>query len=240
MENLKNKRVLIIGASSGIGKAIAQQVAQQGGIAMMASRSLEKLQEASKDIDGVFELYPFDMLNETDVANTFNKIESIDHLVITAVADENTLRSSLKNSTKEIAEKSLQKFWGAMFCCRAAVDKLSKNGSIILTSSIAIYRPSSAGDMSILTAGHGAVTAFATALAVELAPIRVNVIAPGVVSTSVWSESQKDNLEKWANEKLLVKHLGSPEELADAYISLMTNTYITGSILKVDGGLTLI
>jgi NAD(P)-dependent dehydrogenase (short-subunit alcohol dehydrogenase family) len=67
----------------------------------------------------------------------------------------------------------------------------------------------------------------------------VNVIAPGVVDTAVWSENQKKNLENWATEKLLIKHLGSPQELAEAYISLMTNEYITGVTLKVDGGLTL-
>jgi NAD(P)-dependent dehydrogenase (short-subunit alcohol dehydrogenase family) len=241
MENIKGKKVVIVGASSGIGKAIAQSVVKHGAIGIMVSRSIDKLQEARNDLpDSQTQLFSMDMLDEKSVNETFEKIGSFDHLVLTAVADENKLRTPLKKATTEIAAKSLQKFWGAFYVCRAAINTISITGSITLTSSIAIFRPSSSGDMSLLTAGHGAITSFATALAVELAPIRVNVIAPGVVDTSVWDREQRANLIKWANEKLLVKHIGSADELAQAYLSLMTNEYITGALLKVDGGLTLI
>jgi len=241
MTTLKEKKVVIIGASSGIGKAIASSVIEKGAKAIMVSRSLDRLQEASMQLpQNQFDLFSMDMLNEENVNETFDKINSFDHLVVTAVAEENKLRTPLQKADRAIAERSLQKFWGAFYVCRAAVGKVSATGSITLTSSVAIYKPSTSGDMSILTAGHGAVTAFATALAVELAPVRVNVVAPGVVDTSVWNKEQKLNLEKWAREKLPVKHLGNPNELAHAYITFMENAYITGTILKVDGGLTLI
>jgi NAD(P)-dependent dehydrogenase (short-subunit alcohol dehydrogenase family) len=241
MENLKNQKIVIIGASSGIGKALTQLVVQQGAVAVMVSRSIEKLEEARKNLPiEQTELFSMNMLDEKSVNEVFEEIGYFDHLVVTAVAEENKLRTSLRNATTDIAEKSLQKFWGAFYTCKTALDYISKTGSITLTSSIAIFRPSSGGDMSLLTAGHGAVTSFARALAVEIAPIRVNVIAPGVVDTAVWDDKQRENLVKWANDKLLVKHLGNANELAMAYISLMSNNYITGTLLKVDGGLTLI
>jgi len=93
-----------------------------------------------------------------------------------------------------------------------------------------------------MSAVSAAAAVFGQSLAAELAPIRVNVIAPGVVDTGVWSnaESQRSNLAKWAEESLPVQHLGQAEELGQAVLSLMTNTYITGAILPVDGGLTLL
>ena len=94
-----------------------------------------------------------------------------------------------------------------------------------------------------MSAASGAVAVFGRSLAAELAPIRVNVIAPGVVDTGVWSnrsKSQQSDLAKWAEESLPVQHLGQAEELAQAVLSLLTNTYITGVILPVDGGLTLL
>ena len=66
------------------------------------------------------------------------------------------------------------------------------------------------------------------------------MVAPGVVGTGVWTEEQKASYEDWAAKALPVAHLGTAEELAHAYLSLLTNPYVTGSVLTVDGGLALI
>ena len=77
-------------------------------------------------------------------------------------------------------------------------------------------------------------------LAVELAPRRVNVIAPGVVLTNVWSDEQREELRSWMTSTLPTRVEGEPEHIAQAAVSLMTNPYITGVVLPVDGGLLLV
>jgi NAD(P)-dependent dehydrogenase (short-subunit alcohol dehydrogenase family) len=133
----------------------------------------------------------------------------------------------------------MEKFWGSFFVCRAAAPLLAKTGSITLTSSVSILKPSATGGVSVMSAASGAVATFGRTLAAELAPVRVNVIAPGVVNTGVWdgsSEEQRTGLRTWAESSLPVKHLAEPEEVAGAFIALMLNPYITGALLPVDGG----
>ncbi len=90
-----------------------------------------------------------------------------------------------------------------------------------------------------MNAASAAVASLGRALAVELAPVRVNVVAPGVVDTGVWDDADRERLHEWATASLPVGHLGQPEELAAAYLFLMTATYVTGVVLPVDGGLVL-
>jgi len=243
LQQLSGKKVVVIGASSGIGLAVCQQVVELGADVVMSSRSQDKLDAAKKKISGHTEAITADMLNENSINALFNKLGRFDHLVITAVADEDILRSPIATMPTAIAQRGLEKFWGTFFTVHAAAQHIAPDGSITLTSSVSIFKPSKTGGISIMSAASGAVAAFGRSLALELAPVRVNVIAPGVVDTGVWnnmSKSQKADLAKWGQESLPVQHLGQPEELAYAVLSLMTNPYITGTILPVDGGLTLL
>jgi NAD(P)-dependent dehydrogenase (short-subunit alcohol dehydrogenase family) len=240
---LLGKKVVVIGASSGIGFAVAKLSAELGADVVMSSRSPEKLDRAKESISGTLEAIACDILNEDSVNSLFERVRNFDHLVVTAVADENLLRSPLVTMSTAIAQRGLEKFWGTFFAVRAAVKNISQDGSITLTSSVSIFKPAKTGGVSVMSAASGAVATFGRTLAAELAPIRVNVVAPGVVDSGVWnniSESQKIEMSKWAEESLPVKHLGQSEELAYAIISLMINTYVTGIILPVDGGLTLL
>ncbi len=172
----------------------------------------------------------------------FEQVGSFDHLVVTAVADENSLRSSLADMDTETARRGMEKFWGTFFAARAAVKNIAQDGSITLTSSVSIFKPSKTGGVSVMSAASGAVAVFGRTLAAELAPIRVNVIAPGVVETGVWSNqsnSERSDLLEWAEKSLRVEHIGQAEELAQAILSLITNSYITGVVLPVDGGLSI-
>jgi NAD(P)-dependent dehydrogenase (short-subunit alcohol dehydrogenase family) len=242
-DSLSGKKVVIIGASSGIGLAVAKKTAELGASVVMSSRTQDKLNRAIESVTGQVEAIAADILNEASVNELFDRVGKFDHLVVTAVADENLLRSPLAEMPTEMAQRGMEKFWGTFFAVRAAVKNIAQDGSITLTSSVSIFKPSKTGGVSVMSAASGAVAVFGRSLAAELAPIRVNMIAPGVVDTGVWinqSESQRSDLTKWAEESLPVQHLGQAEELAQAVLSLMTNTYITGVILPVDGGLTVL
>ena len=82
--------------------------------------------------------------------------------------------------------------------------------------------------------------AFARALALEIAPVRVNLVAPGVVATGVWSDAERDGLERWASDALPVGRLGTADDLALAYLAALENPYMTGEVVTVDGGLRLL
>jgi NAD(P)-dependent dehydrogenase (short-subunit alcohol dehydrogenase family) len=179
-----------------------------------------------------------DMLDESSVQQTFEAIGAFDCMTVTAVADETRLFSPVRTMTTETARRGMEKFWGTFNCCRAAANYVAKDGAIVVTSSIAIFKPSK--NASVMNAASAAVSVFAKALALEIAPTRVNVIAPGVVGTGVWTEEEKENYETWAAKTLPVRHLGTADELAYAYYSVLTNPYMTGSLIPVDGGLSII
>lgn len=242
-QQLSGKKIVIIGGSSGIGLAVAKRAAELKANVVMSSRSQDKLNIAKQEVSGNVEAIAVDMLNEDSINALFNEVGHFDHLIVTAVADENLLRSPIATMSTTLAQRGFEKFWGAFFAVRAAVQNIARDGSITLTSSVSIFKPSKTGGVSVMSAASAAVAVFGRSLAAELAPIRVNVIAPGVVDTGVWSnvdDSQRDELTKWGQDSLPVQHLGQPEELAHSILSLMTNTYVTGTILPVDGGLTLL
>ena len=135
------------------------------------------------------------------------------------------------------AKRGMEKFWGTFNCCRESAKYIRSDGSIMLTSSVAIYKPSK--NSSVTNATSAAVAVFAKAFVLEMAPTRVNVITPGVVGIGVWTEDEKRNYEQWAKDALPVQHLGTAAELAEAYFSITLNKYMTGSVTSVDGGLSL-
>jgi NAD(P)-dependent dehydrogenase (short-subunit alcohol dehydrogenase family) len=236
--SLDGKRVVVVGASSGMGLALSRLVHAEGAHVVMVSRSPDRLEEARQSI-GAAEAIPTDALDEDSVAALFEQVGTLDHLVVTAVADENKLRSPLADMPVETARRGMEKFWISFFAARAAAPRLTPSGSITLTSSVSIYRPSKNGGVSVMSAASAAVATFGRSLAAELAPVRVNVLAPGVVGSGVWDDAARADLEKWAAGALPVKHLGQPEEIAHAIRFMMTNTYLTGAVVPVDGGLVI-
>ncbi len=239
--NLQDKTVVIVGGSSGIGLAVARAVSLLGAVPVLCSRSEERLRAAQATIQGPSRILAFDSLEEAQVASAFGTLTQIDHLVVTAVADENALRSPLAKMSTETARRGMEKFWTSFFVARAAAPLLPAGGSITLTSSVSIFRPSADGGVSVMSAASAAVAAFGRTLAAELAPVRVNVLLPGVVESGVWSQKSEEELQSlrdWAATSLPVRHLGQPDELADAVLFLMTNKYVTGHLLTVDGGLS--
>jgi len=241
--SIAGKTVVVIGASSGIGRAVAQLAAGAGARVIMVGRTEERLAAVRRTIpDDAAETMVADALDEGAINDLFARVGALDHLVVTAIADEDSLRASLVGMPTEVARRGLEKFWISFYAARAAAARLPAGGSITLTSSVSIFNPSRDGGISVMAAASGAVAVFGRHLAAELAPIRVNVVAPGVVDSGVWAHqgpSQRAETESWAQENLPVRHLGQPEELAHAILFLMTNPYTTGTVLAVDGGLSL-
>ncbi|KST65715.1 SDR family oxidoreductase [Mastigocoleus testarum] len=235
--SLKQKRVVIIGGSQGIGLAVAQAASAAGAWVAIASRSKDKLTRAATTILGEVETYSIDFTHEDEVADLFqNKIREFDHLVVTAFSFSGGPIAKLPMSdAKAIFEG---KFWGAYQAIKYARPYLSDSGSITLFSGNMSQRPGGGGFAAGIAAG-GALEILGRALAVELGPIRVNVISPGVVDTPAWgllNDKFRETMFDQARQLFPVGRIAEPEDLAHATLALMTNKFITGVTLLVDGG----
>lgn len=243
-ELLSNKKIVVVGEGSGIDLAIIQKLPKLGVKLVLAIPSQEKLDQAKELISSEIEVKILDGLNEVAVNAFFAEVGSFDHLIVTSIGDRNMPRSLLSEMTTEIAQGDMEKFWRSFFAVRASLKTLAKDGSITLTSSASIFKGSKMGGISAIAAANGAIASFGRSLALEIAPIRVNIIAPGLFEdSSIWSsqgEEELANLTKWGTAALPVEHLGQPEEFIQAILSLITNPYITGVVFPVEGGVTLI
>ena len=240
--SMRNQRVLIVGASSGIGEATAKLVSALGGHPILASRSAGKLKSVQGNLADPenSSILAFDYLDAEAVKASLAGVESIDHVMISAVADENKKRGSFAGLDRATMDASFDKFWGQVNVLQAALPKLRKDGSATMFASIAGIKPAGkSSGLSVMNAVQAGVIQLARSLAVELTPLRVNVVAPGVVLTDVWSEKERDELEQWMKTSLPAQRAGEPVHIAQAVIAMMTNPYQTGVVLPVDGGLLL-
>ena len=169
----------------------------------------------------------------------FARFEVVDHLV-TAAAD--LTFSPIEQLDGAAAQRIINsKMLGPFYAVKHAVPRLSKHGSIVFFSGFSAWKP--VPGTALIAAVDGALAAFCRSLSVELAPIRVNTIAPGVFDTLMWQgvpEAQRKAFFTKISEQLPVGRIGSLEDMADAAIYLMQSSFITGTVLHVDGGHRLI
>lgn len=243
-DSLSGKKIVVVGEGSGVDLEIIQKLPSLGVKLVLAIPSQEKLDQAGELISSEIEVKILDGLNEAGLNAFFAEVGSFDHLIVTSIGDRNMPRSILTEMSTEIAQGDLEKFWRTFFAVRASLKTIAKEGSITLTSGTSIFKGSKMGGISAIAAANGAIASFGRSLALELAPIRVNIIASGLFEdSSIWTsqgEQELADLTKWGTAALPVEHLGQPEEFIQAVLSLITNTYMTGVVLPVDGGVTLI
>lgn len=231
---LKDHKVVIIGGSSGIGLATARAALEEGAAVVIASRSREKLERANRQLGQQAQIYEADMADKVSLQRLFQEVGALNHLFISAAEPKTGLL--LKTDMEDIRSSFDTRFWGTYCATQSAAPRMAKDGSITYMSGNAAVRPikgSSVGSASV-----AAVEAFARGMALELAPIRVNVIRAGFVDTPLldrYGDQRQAIIEGYA-KRVPLKRVGSAAEVAEAAIYLMKNTYMTGSILQVDGG----
>ncbi len=234
---LNGKRIVVLGGSSGIGLATAQGAAREGAAVVISSRQQARLEAALATLPAGAEGHALDLTNEAAVQDLFARLGSFDHLVFTA--GETLQFGTIVDTDLATAQAFFgTRYWGAFMAAKYGSPGIRAGGSIVFTSGTAGHRtpgPGWALGSSICAAMEG----LTRALAVELAPIRVNIVCPGVVKTPIWagmSETDRAALYAQAASRLPVGHVGEPDEVAEAYLYLMRQTYGTGQTLVVDGG----
>jgi NAD(P)-dependent dehydrogenase (short-subunit alcohol dehydrogenase family) len=230
------QRVVVLGGSSGIGLAVAQQVVAQGASAVIASSSSDRVKQAVATLDGKAEGHTLDLSNEGDVQRFFQNIGDLDHLVFTA-GDTLQLNELVATDLNKARQAFELRYWAVLAAVKYASTHIRKGGSIVLTTGIAGERPHKGWTMAASVCG--AIVSLTRALAVELAPIRVNAVSPGVVRTNLWNniqEKERDGMYESVGKTLLVGRVGQACEIARAYLFLMQEGYSTGQTVVVDGG----
>lgn len=222
------KKVLIIGGSSGIGKATARLAAAAGAEVIIASRREESLREAQSEIGGNVTFCTVDVRDPRSLDACFEEYTPFDHLVVTAtdVRPATFLEVELEDA-RQVFEV---KFWGQFLAAQLAAPSIRSGGSITLFSGVAGSKPVTG--MSVIASADGAVEALVRSLALELSPIRVNCVAPGFVDTHEMGEERKTELASG----LPARRIGDPHDAARGVLYLMENGFATGTVLTIDGG----
>jgi len=225
---LKGKTVVVFGASNGIGAALAELALAEGATVVAISRSGTG-PEGSKSIAA-------DVADHQALASALEAAGVIDHLIYTVGARLGS--PALVDLSDEILRLAFEtKLFSAVQAVRLSLPYLSPDASITLTSG-QVSRKYGVGSL-VKGAVNAAVDAAGRHLAKELAPRRVNVVSPGVVDTSLWGEAGSEGRAATiarVSGVLPVKRVGAPAELAQAYVFAMTNGFVTGALIDVDGG----
>jgi NAD(P)-dependent dehydrogenase (short-subunit alcohol dehydrogenase family) len=236
----ENKRVVIVGGSSGIGLAVAEEAASQGAEVVIVSSKAERVQEAIRSIGGDVRGQAVDVSDEKAVESFFTNLGAFDHLVFTA-GDSLQLHELADTDLKQARRAFELRYWSALATVKYGSPRIRKGGSIVLTTGVAGRRPHSG--WVIAASVCGTIEALTRALAVELAPIRVNAVSPGVVRTNLWqnmSSSEREQLFESVGKRLPVGRVGEAHDIAQAYLFLMKEEFCTGQSLVVDGGTVLV
>lgn len=237
--SLCNQRVLIIGGTSGIGLAVAAAVAERGATPVVASRRASSVERALGVLPAGAVGATVDLAAPASIERLAERVGPVNHLVYTA--GEPLEPVSLAGLTPDVIAGFYQtRFIGACNAVRAIGPLLPPDGSITLTSGSAAEEPEF-GALPVSLCG--AMNALTAALAVELAPVRVNAVAPGVVRSPLWDNmgvEDRDALFAAAAERIPLSRIAEADEVARAYLYCIEQRYSTGAVVKVDGGSVLV
>jgi NAD(P)-dependent dehydrogenase (short-subunit alcohol dehydrogenase family) len=237
---LSDQNAVVIGGSSGIGRACAQALKDRGATVTIVGRSKERLAKAHETLGPEVKTAAVDCADEPAAAKFFEAQEAIDHLIIT-VAGGAALGPFVDVSVTGVRETFEGKFWPYLIAMHHGAKKLKPGGTMTLvTGASAIAAVPTA---SSLGAVNGALEGMVKTLAVELAPCRVNAVSPGLTDTEAWSripDNIRENMYAQSAADTPVGRIGQPEDIAGAVMACIENGFLTGLVLPCDGGKRLV
>jgi NAD(P)-dependent dehydrogenase (short-subunit alcohol dehydrogenase family) len=237
---MENKRVAVLGGSSGIGLAVAQGAVALGAEVVVASSNAQRVEAAVAKLGPKAQGQAVDLADEESIQKFFQTLGAFDHLVYTA-GDTLQLTELGSVDLKKARQAFQLRYWGAFAAVKYGSPQIRRGGSVVLTTGIAGDRPRKGWTLGASVCG--AVSALTRALAVELAPIRVNAVSPGLVRTNLWqnmSEQDRETMYRNRGAAFPVGRVGEPGDIAQAYLFLMQGGFTTGQVVVVDGGAILV
>lgn len=240
MAELKDKHVVVLGGTSGIGYATAQACVAERARVTIASRDEARVAAAARTLDASGKSAAVDATSRGALDRFFAGLDRVDHLVLSLTSGGGAgLFRELEPADLRAALDG--KLFAYVEALQAAIPYLAQDGDASVTMVTAASARMATPGMAGLAAGNGALNAMVGPLALELTPVRVNAVCPGIVTTPVferWPEGMAQRMTAAAKASP-VGRAGKPDEVAAVVLMLMRNEYVTGSVVDCDGGIRL-
>jgi NAD(P)-dependent dehydrogenase (short-subunit alcohol dehydrogenase family) len=238
--SLKGQKVVIVGGTSGMGLGAARAALAAGAEVIVASRRPNGTRGTIGPETDRFERAVVDITDEASIRTLFEGVGELDHLLVTATppAKDGPFLQQDLGAAQAIMNG---KFFGSWLCARYAAPRIRAGGSITFLTGGAAIRPRAG--IATLTAAFAALETLSQALALELGPLRVNTLRPGVIDSDMWGfldGEEREKLRQKVRETFPVRRIGTIEDIGHAAVFLMTNPYVTGAVLEISGGETLV
>jgi NAD(P)-dependent dehydrogenase (short-subunit alcohol dehydrogenase family) len=237
MPKLDGARVVVIGGASGVGFAVARAAMEAGAEVVVGSSQAARIEAAAAKLGRGAQGRTVDVRDEASVAAFFEAAGPFDHLVFTA-GDWGHMLGATRDLDVDASKARMEvRFWGAARAAKYAIRQIAGDGSITLTGGMLAHRPRPGAPLT--TASAHTTEGLAMGLARDLAPVRVNAVCLGLI-TSEPVQAWGEDAIKGFTANLPLPRGGTVEEAAEAYLYLMRCTYVTGQVVRVDGGGSLV
>ncbi|MFS0795547.1 SDR family oxidoreductase [Microbacterium sp. 1P10AE] len=230
MTSLRGRRVLIVGGGSGIGRTIASRASADGADVFVAGRHVEDL-----DVTDGIHAISLDLADESSIRRASAELGAVDAIVALAADHANGPLATL--DADRVRRAFDAKVIGPILLAKHFAPMMPADGVIVLFSGVAASRPSP--DLVVMATGNRAAEGLADALAVELAPVRVVAVSPGIIDSGAWDAMGVDQKRQFFSSRAAAnpaRRIGSPEDVADVVILALTNPFLTATTLHIDGG----
>lgn len=231
---IRDQHVLVIGGGRHLGAHLSRRLSETGARVTVGARDLAHAEALCATLPGARAVH-CDIAAEESVERLASQLDAVDHIVITASAHHNVPLTEIEQAGVENALRA--KVVGPLLVAKHLAPRMSKEGSMIVFSGVIGWKPSP--PLTVMGVVNGAVSFLASHLAHELAPIRVNAIAPGVVDSGTWDrlgEDAKSGLLSNAASGTLVGRHGHVDDIVDTALWLLGAGYVSGETIHVDGG----
>ncbi|GAA1513646.1 SDR family oxidoreductase [Kribbella lupini] len=235
---LKGKHVVIVAGGSGIGRQLAQDAVDQGALVTITGRSADAVRAVADSIQGSVATAVVDLGNEESIAELATELTRRDVVVEHLISLAN---APAKGPVEKLEREAITRAFDAkVIGALLLVKHLRPVGSVTLFSGIVGWRPKPG--MVVTATTNGAVAFLGQALAVELAPVRVNAVSPGIVDSGAWDGmgADRDSFFSGVAAKNPARRIGSTQDISQAVLSAITNPFLTGTVLHLDGGARLV
>ena len=232
---LEGQKVVIVGGTSGMGYGAAQEAIKHGAEVIIVGTTMEKINIAVSALGEKSQGLLANILEESSLESLADQLETIDHIFITASPGGTNRLADLDFDIKK--SYLYGKVWSSLMTVKMLLPKINKQGSVTFLTGGFALKPD--GNATMVTGAYAALEGLTRALALELAPIRVNNIRPGMIDSPLWNfmdEDQREQLFKVEAAKNPLGKIGTIGDIGHAAVFLMINQYINGETLDVSGG----